>query len=289
MKKSALLLLVCTSLIVALSLSSCDSTENHTHTFNTEWSYNDDIHWHGCTEEGCAEISENSVHSYGEWAVENDDNHEKLCLCGKKISEAHAWDDGVITTPATYEKDGVKTYTCTTCSHTKTEAIKFEINPLCPDANEWKSYFTHENVTVTSKQTDSSSVDESIIKIAGDKWIREINDISLHGKFYKECTIYNDGETTYIEGNPDNTGIVSKEAFFSFIDFADKFYLFYETEDGKYELVNDSMYLYGFTFTEVVITVENGRLQTIHMYSTFDIALDYEFFDWGTTVVNNPF
>lgn len=36
---------------------------------------------------------------------------------------AHKWDDGVVTTPATCGKEGVKTYTCTVCGDTKTEAI----------------------------------------------------------------------------------------------------------------------------------------------------------------------
>ena len=35
----------------------------------------------------------------------------------------HTWDDGVVTTPATCEKEGVKTYTCKTCGETKTEVI----------------------------------------------------------------------------------------------------------------------------------------------------------------------
>ena len=35
----------------------------------------------------------------------------------------HTWDDGVITTPATCEKEGVKTYTCSTCGDTYTEVI----------------------------------------------------------------------------------------------------------------------------------------------------------------------
>ena len=35
----------------------------------------------------------------------------------------HTWDDGVVTTPATCAKEGVKTYTCKTCGETKTEVI----------------------------------------------------------------------------------------------------------------------------------------------------------------------
>ena len=35
----------------------------------------------------------------------------------------HEWDEGVVTTPATCEEDGVKTYTCVKCGETKTEVI----------------------------------------------------------------------------------------------------------------------------------------------------------------------
>lgn len=35
----------------------------------------------------------------------------------------HTWNDGVVTTPATCTEAGVKTYTCTVCGETKTEAI----------------------------------------------------------------------------------------------------------------------------------------------------------------------
>ena len=50
--------------------------------------------------------------------------------CNKKIEDGevipalgHAWDDGVITTAPTCENAGVKTFTCTRCNETKTEAI----------------------------------------------------------------------------------------------------------------------------------------------------------------------
>lgn len=41
-----------------------------------------------------------------------------------EVTVDHVWDDGKVTTPATCEKEGVKTYTCADCGHTKTEAIK---------------------------------------------------------------------------------------------------------------------------------------------------------------------
>lgn len=38
-------------------------------------------------------------------------------------AHVHTWDEGKVTTPATCKDEGVKTYTCTVCGETKTEAI----------------------------------------------------------------------------------------------------------------------------------------------------------------------
>ena len=72
------------------------------------------------------------------------------CSCGKYFSDSactkettvaaqtiakttnHSWDKGVITTPATEKVDGVKTYTCTVCGTTKTEAVPYEAEPAVP-------------------------------------------------------------------------------------------------------------------------------------------------------------
>ena len=57
----------------------------------------------------------------------------KSCECGEAsetdtftVGEAlgHDWDEGKVTTPATYEAEGVRTYTCRRCDDTKTEPIK---------------------------------------------------------------------------------------------------------------------------------------------------------------------
>ena len=39
------------------------------------------------------------------------------------VSFSHKWDGGVVTTPATTAKQGVKTYTCAACAQTKTEEL----------------------------------------------------------------------------------------------------------------------------------------------------------------------
>jgi len=91
-----------------------------------------------CTEEGLTEgktcntcgtviQAQTSIpatgHTYGAWQKVDETNHSKACACGDVVTEAHTWDAGVVTTAATHTAEGVKTYTCTVCSGTKTETI----------------------------------------------------------------------------------------------------------------------------------------------------------------------
>lgn len=62
-------------------------------------------------------------HSHGAWQKVDDTNHAKKCSCGDTITAKHNWDAGKVTTAATCSKEGVKTYTCADCKHTKTESI----------------------------------------------------------------------------------------------------------------------------------------------------------------------
>lgn len=59
------------------------------------------------------------------WESDNDDNHYHICsVCSDKADVTpHSYDSGVITTPATETTEGVKTYTCSVCNHTKTETV----------------------------------------------------------------------------------------------------------------------------------------------------------------------
>lgn len=66
------------------------------HNYSTEWTYDDDNHWHACTDEGYTDL--------------------------KADVAEHDWGDGEVTTPATYDAPGVRTYTCE-CGATKTEDI----------------------------------------------------------------------------------------------------------------------------------------------------------------------
>ena len=64
-------------------------------------------------------------HAFGEWKELNENEHQRICANDANHVEtaAHTWNKGKVTTAATCETDGVKTYTCTACKATKTEKI----------------------------------------------------------------------------------------------------------------------------------------------------------------------
>ena len=94
---------------------------------------------HKCNEDDSFSYKDNIVHSTGHHAAKRvieptckeDGRTEIYCkVCGDVSStfdftpkKGHTWDNGVVTTEPTAEKEGVKTYTCTVCNETKTETI----------------------------------------------------------------------------------------------------------------------------------------------------------------------
>lgn len=94
---------------------------------------------HKCNEDNSFSYKDNIVHSTGHHAAKRvieptckeEGRTEIYCIvCGEVSStfdvtpkKDHTWDDGVVTTKPTAEKEGVKTYTCKVCNETKTESI----------------------------------------------------------------------------------------------------------------------------------------------------------------------
>ena len=130
--------------------NTCGYTRTITHSYKTEWSNNAEQHWYECSV--CGDKSSAANHVPGAEATETTDqvctvcgyvmqealghthnynssksdetNHWKECACGDKAEVSqHTWDDGEITKEATVDAEGVKTYTCTVCGHTKDESI----------------------------------------------------------------------------------------------------------------------------------------------------------------------
>ena len=86
----------------------------------------------------------------------------------------HAWNDGEITTPATEDQPGVKTYTCTRCSATKTEELPplththvYSDTIVAPTCTE-QGYTTHTCVCGYSyKDTYTAALGHNYIPVRG--------------------------------------------------------------------------------------------------------------------------
>ena len=82
-----------------------------------------------CTGKGCGatyteDIPLSTQHTFGNLTAVDDVNHKDTCsVCQKEITEAHSYDNGVVTKPADCKEEGVMTYTCSGCQHTKTTPI----------------------------------------------------------------------------------------------------------------------------------------------------------------------
>lgn len=118
------------------------------HDFTGDYEKDADGHWHICTRDNCEETDTKAGHTYnttncaevatctvckyekpagehtwGKWEKVDDTNHKHTCSCTETETAEHSWNDGEITTEPTEEKEGVKTFTCTDCGATKTEAV----------------------------------------------------------------------------------------------------------------------------------------------------------------------
>ena len=71
-------------------------------------------------------VWENEEHCFHEYSIVSDgaETHSTVCtLCGDRLTEAHTWDAGLITKEASCTEAGVKTFTCTACKESRTEAL----------------------------------------------------------------------------------------------------------------------------------------------------------------------
>lgn len=63
-------------------------------------------------------------HTFGNYEKYDADKHAQKCtVCGVEAYGDHTWGEGKVTKEATCKDEGVKTFTCTACKATKTEAV----------------------------------------------------------------------------------------------------------------------------------------------------------------------
>ena len=182
--------------------TACSATKKETipatgHAWDTEWSKDNDHHWHECNNANCDAVKDKAEHSWDdgevttsptcttpgertftcavcsakkteeiqvtghawdtEWSKDNDHHwHEcKNANCDAVKDKAeHSWNEGEVTTPATCTTPGERTFTCTVCSATKKETI-----PATGHA--WDTEWSKDNDHHWHKCKNCNAIDES--------------------------------------------------------------------------------------------------------------------------------
>lgn len=167
-KLVSLLLAMAMCLSMGMMFTACD---NHEHTFKTEWATDAGYHWHECEGENCLEVADKAEHT---------------------------WDDGKITTEATEEEKGKKTFTCTVCNATKGEDVAFE----GVSEEKWEQSLSEQkfdNVTINYELNNETMEQTCVVKIAGDKVYRG-GTVMMEGMDApEEMTVVFDGEEAVIQ------------------------------------------------------------------------------------------
>lgn len=123
-KITMLLLAVAVCLCAAVGLTACSDNNACNHSYSEEWAFDENVHWHACTQENCTAKSNEASHF-------DDDKDHNCDVCGRKISD-HAFENGVCNICNAYDVAGTegivyayneeaKTYTVTGYTGTATE------------------------------------------------------------------------------------------------------------------------------------------------------------------------
>lgn len=109
--KKKLPVIIC--LMFTVFLTSCNKNK---HKASSEWTHDDNQHWHACETKG------------------HDDKFDVA---------NHTWDGGLVTDEPTEEKEGVMTYTCVVCEATKTTPIERLPHTHTFDLDNWENDSAH--------------------------------------------------------------------------------------------------------------------------------------------------
>lgn len=162
------------------------------HTYSSEWSIDENYHWHAAT---CAHTNEVS---------------EKA---------EHTWDNGTVSTPAKCNSKGVMTYTCTVCNTTKTEEIEFaahtlvhydEVPATCTKAGTKEYYecsvckkkFEDEECTKEISNLVLPIIEHTYDKeVATEAYLKSSATCTQKAVYYKSCVCGEKGNDTFEYGD----------------------------------------------------------------------------------------
>ena len=102
------------------SSSNSSSSASGGHTYSTKWSYDEEYHWHACTEKDCRAVSDYGEHTWGAWA---------------------SVDPSTLSGAARYAYVNVEVRKCSVCNYQQTRGtntlpeLRFKFNKADPNAD----------------------------------------------------------------------------------------------------------------------------------------------------------
>ena len=138
---------------------------------------------------------------------------EKCSVCGKELKAqetikalGHSWDEGKVTTAPTYEKTGVKTYTCGICKATKTESIPQLVNSGSGSSGGGSNKTTTYPVNIATKTEDNGTTSSSskmaskgnmvTITVEPDRYY-VVDEVIIRDSRGKQLPVKDNGDGTY--------------------------------------------------------------------------------------------
>ncbi len=251
----SIVLALCLMLSALAAFTSCQ----HTCQFSTDWSKDATSHWHACTGKDCEEIADKANHT---------------------------WNEGIVTTAPTQDADGVKTFTCSVCGQTTTEAVAF--TGISED--EWRA-MTHkdvfENVTFTQIATGKATGIEATSKVSI-AFTKDAALMKMELPGQEISSQFISGADEVDEGREGMLDEMEEMMNFANYDY-DKETKTYKSNKKITEMTE------GKQVTDVVLTVENGKIASIsYSYKKtqsgveMTMSITLTFTDYGTTVAEDP-
>ncbi|MBP3412709.1 MAG: phosphodiester glycosidase family protein [Oscillospiraceae bacterium] len=141
-----------------------------------------------------------TAHSFT-YTTADGSKHTARCACGYSKSEAHTWDKGTLSTQPTCTAEGLRTYTCTACKTTKTEAVSPKGHTAVTDAAVAPTC-TAEGKTEGSHCSACGAVIKAQTSVppTGHQYVYTIKNASFHIVGCKSCDLRTEEAHSYKEG-----------------------------------------------------------------------------------------
>ncbi len=159
------------------------------------------------TEPACANVGEKVITC-----------HKCAYKCIEEIEKLpHTYDAGVVTTPATYDADGVRTYTCTACQDTKTEVIPKIVKETKPEETKPEETKSEETKPEQAEPKDTVKVGK-VYKISKNKakvkvTSKKSRTVEYVGPMSKKGSKVTIPSTVKIDGKTYKVTSIAKNAF----------------------------------------------------------------------------